>query len=152
MSYRGPNQFNRQFSGPTGAPAGAPGMGGVPTNIGPVSSSKSAVDQFEDFSKKIEDLIDDYTRPLKPYVVSIGRSFIVATFYEDSLRIFSQWNEQVYYLHNYKHIWKWLTVLFLITNIVLMIGASTLLILRRKNEIATGSLIAVVILQGIFMV
>lgn len=150
MSYRGPNQFNRQFSGPTGAPAGAPGMGGVPTNIGPVSSSKSAVDQFEDFSKKIEDLIDDYTRPLKPYVVSIGRSFIVATFYEDSLRIFSQWNEQVYYLHNYKHIWKWLTVLFLITNIVLMIGASTLLILRRKNEIATGSLIAVVILQGIF--
>lgn len=139
MSYRGPNQFNQFQTG------GAPGP-----NIGPVSSSKSALDQFEDYSKKIEDLIDDYSKPLKPYVPSIGRAFIVATFYEDSLRIFTQWHEQIYYLHNYKHIWKWLTVIFLITNIILMVGASTMLILRKKNELSTGSLIAVVLLQGIF--
>ena len=121
MSYRGTNQFNNQFRGPIG--------GGQPqANIGPVSSSKSAFDQFEDFSKKVEDLIDEYTAPLKPYVPSIGRAFIVATFYEDSLRIMTQWSEQVYYLYNYRHLWRWFTVVFLISNVLVMLSASTLLI------------------------
>lgn len=149
MSYRGPNQFNRQFD--NSGMGSVPMNGGVPSsNIGPISSNKSFVDKFEEFSKKTEDLIDDYTKPFRPYVVSIGRFFIVATFYEDSVRIFTQWSEQVYYLHNYKHIWKWLTVLFLVVNIVLMVSASTLLILRKRNEIATISLVSVVILQGLF--
>ncbi|EGV63431.1 SURF4-domain-containing protein [Yamadazyma tenuis ATCC 10573] len=127
-------------------------MGGIPPtpSIGAVSSKKSFVDQFEAFAKQCEDLVDDYCKPFKPYVVSIGRFFIVATFYEDSLRIFTQWSEQVYYLHNYKHIWKWLTVFFLTSNIVLMTTASTMLILRKRNEIATIALISVVLLQGVF--
>lgn len=119
-----------------------------PPHIGPVSTSP--LDQFEAFAKTVEDFIDEYSRPFKPYVVSIGRFFIVATFYEDSLRIFTQWNEQVYYLHNYKHYWKWLTVLFLVSNLVVMTTSSTMLILRKKNEVATALLIAVVIFQGIF--
>lgn len=143
MSYRGPNQFKNPINSPLGA-------GNVTPNIGPISSSKPALDQFEDFSKKIEDLLDDYLKPLKPYVPSIGRSFIVATFYEDSLRIISQWSEQVYYLHNYKHIWRWLTVLFLIANVITMLTASTLLVLRKKPAASTIALIAVVTLQGIF--
>ncbi|CAK7894010.1 ER-derived vesicles protein Erv29p [[Candida] anglica] len=142
MSYRGPNQFNNQFRG------GQPNS--PPTNIGPVSSSKTPLEKFEGISKGVEDLIDEYSRPLKPYVPAIGRAFIVATFYEDSLRIISQWSEQVYYLHNYKHIYHWLTVLFLFLNIIVMSIASTFLILRKKNEIATSALVIVVIFQGLF--
>lgn len=142
MSYRGANQFNNQFRGPIG--------GGQPqANIGPVSSSKSALDQFEDFSKKVEDLIDEYTAPLKPYVPSIGRAFIVATFYEDSLRIMTQWSEQVYYLYNYRHLWRWFTVVFLISNVLVMLSASTLLVLRKKPEVATVALVCIVALQGL---
>ncbi|ODV69179.1 SURF4-domain-containing protein [Hyphopichia burtonii NRRL Y-1933] len=146
MSYRGPhhNQFNNQF--PQGIPSGMAGS----TGPGPVSSSKSIFEQFESISKKTEDLIDEYSRPIKPYVPSIGRAFIVATFYEDSLRIFTQWSEQVYYLYNYRKYWKWVTVLFLILNIVVMLSASTLLVLRKKPEFSTLALVGVVIIQGIF--
>ena len=141
MSYRGPNQFNNQFRGSNGMPS--------PTNIGPVSSSKSVLDQFEDISKKVEDILDDNFKPVKPFIPAIGRLFLVATFYEDSLRICSQWSEQVYYLHNYRHIWRWLTLTFLFLNIVTMLTASTLLILRKKAMFATSALVAIVALQGI---
>ncbi|KGT68444.1 hypothetical protein MEK_03464 [Candida albicans 12C] len=142
MSYRGPNQFGNQ-----------PPHHGIPSqpqpHIDPISSSKSPLEQFEDVAKKVEDWIDDYFKVLKPYVPAIGRAFLVATFYEDTLRIFTQWNEQVYYLHNYRHYWRWLTVLFLINNMVVMTVASTLVIARKKNNIATIALIVVVIIQGI---
>ncbi|CAH2355712.1 ER-derived vesicles protein Erv29p [[Candida] railenensis] len=152
MSYRGPNQFNAQFRGnqpPVGGPSSSAG-GAVPTNIGPISSSKSPLEQFEEISKTVEDLIDEHSRPIKPYVPAIGRAFIVATFYEDSLRIISQWSEQVYYLYNYRHIWRWLTVTFLFLNVITMLVASTLMVLRKKNELATSALVSVVLLQGFF--
>ncbi|KAK6200147.1 SURF4 family-domain-containing protein [Scheffersomyces amazonensis] len=146
MSYRGPNQFNNQFNN-----RNPPINGGVPppNNIGPVSASKSPLDQFEAFTKKVEDLIDEHFKSLKPYVPAIGRAFLVATFFEDSLRIITQWAEQVYYLHNYRKMWRWLTVVFLFLNIVTMITASTLLVLRKQQTISTSALIAVIAFQGI---
>lgn len=144
MSYRGPNQFNNQFN------QGGPPQNRGPPHIGPVLSAKSPLEQFEEVSKKVEDVIDTYSRPLKPYVPSIGRAFIVATFFEDSIRIFSQWSEQVYYLHSYRHIWKWLTVLFLLVNIVVMVISLTLLVLRKMPEASTIALVCVVFFQGLF--
>ena len=144
MSYRGPNQFQNQFGG---QPQGIPSQ--QPPHIGPVSTSKSPLQKFEDYSKHIEDLIDEYFKVLKPYVPAIGRAFLVATFYEDTLRIFTQWNEQVYYLHNYRHYWRWLTIFFLVNNMLVMSIGSTLVILRKKINIATIALIIVVIVQGI---
>lgn len=144
MSYRGPNQFQNQFNHPN-QPIQPGGSG-----LGPINPRKSPFEQFEHYSKRIEDLIDEYSRPLKPHVPSIGRFFIVATFYEDSLRIFTQWSEQIYYLYNYRKFWKWLTILFLTLNIAVMVSASTLLILRKKPEFSTSVLIVVVVLQGLF--
>lgn len=141
MSYRGPNQFNSQF----GAPIGGPQVG---PRIGPVSSNKSLLDQFEDFSKKTEDILDEYLAPLKPYVPGIGRAFIVATFYEDAIRIFTQWSEQVYYLSVYRKLWHWFTVLFLSLNILIMLAASLLLILRKRSEESTIALIIIIVTQG----
>ncbi|EDK46030.1 ER-derived vesicles protein erv29 [Lodderomyces elongisporus] len=159
MSYRGPNQFQNQFGQPhqqhhsiptaAAAAAAANSQPHPHPHIGPISSSKSPLEQFEQFSKKIEDLIDEYFKPLKPYVPAIGRAFLVATFYEDTIRIFSQWNEQVYYLHNYRHYWRWLTVIFLINNMLIMTIASTLVIIRKKINIATVGLIFVVVIQGV---
>jgi uncharacterized membrane protein YphA (DoxX/SURF4 family) len=143
MSYRGPNQFNNQFNrNPSG---GVP-----PATAGPIMTSKSPLEQFEAFSKKIEDLIDQNCHFLKPYVPAIGRAFIVATFYEDSWRIITQWSEQVYYLHNYRHIWWWLTVMFLLLNVIAMLSCSTLLVLRKKAMYATVGLVTVTFLQGLF--
>ncbi|KAI3402730.1 ERV29 [Candida oxycetoniae] len=148
MSYRGPNQFQNQFGAPHQQyPSNIPPQ--PHAHIGPISTSKSPLEQFEQFSKKVEDGIDDYFKPLKPYVPAIGRAFLVATFYEDTIRIFSQWSEQVYYLHNYRRYWRWLTVAFLVNNMLIMSIASTLVIIRKKNNIATVALIFVVIIQGV---
>lgn len=140
MSYRGPHNntnFNR-------------GVGGVPQpTVGPITT-KSLVNHFEEFSQKVESFIDNYLLILKPYVPAIARLFIVATFYEDSIRIMSQWSEQVYYLHNYKKIPWLITTLFLILNIVTMTIASTLIIIRKKPLYGTIGLVAVTILQGLF--
>ncbi|KAG7192360.1 Surfeit locus protein 4 [Scheffersomyces spartinae] len=123
----------------------------------PISSASSTspgdaniLERFEAVAKKVEDAIDTYCLPLKPYVPGIGRAFIVATFYEDSLRIISQWAEQVYYLHNYKHRWRWLTVLFLSLNVLLMLVASSLLVVRKLTNVSTSVLVGVVVFQGLF--
>lgn len=142
MSYRGPNQFNNQFGMPQAPPLAAAASVGGP--------SKSPLEQFEDFSKKVEDSLDQYFHVLKPYVPAIGRSFIVATFFEDALRIISQWSDQVYYLHGYRKIWWWLTVLFLFANVVVMIGGASMLVMRKQPMYATIGLVSVVILQGLF--
>ncbi|CAN3356976.1 ER-derived vesicles protein Erv29p [Diutina catenulata] len=142
MSFRGPNQFNNQF----GMPQHPPSVSAASV-AGP---SKSPLEQFEAFSKKVEDVIDSYFHVLKPYVPAIGRGFIIATFYEDALRIITQWSEQVYYLHNYRHIWKWATILFLFLNIVVMLISSTMLVMRKQSMYATIGLCSVVLFQGLF--
>ncbi|KAF3987137.1 hypothetical protein FT663_01639 [Candidozyma haemuli var. vulneris] len=166
MSYRGPNQFNNQFNAgqfnPNQFSQGqfqpnqfqpnqfqSP-VGRQPGNIGPVPSQQSGLERVEAARKQFESLIDTYLGPLKPYVPAIGRLFIVATFYEDALRIFFQWSEQVYYLHVYRKFWKWLTVLFLSSNVILMLAASTLLVFRRHSLYATCVLCGIVLLQGVF--
>ena len=37
------------------------------------------------------------------YLPAIGRFLIVVTFLEDALRIVTQWNDQLLYLHDYRH-------------------------------------------------
>ncbi|EGW35434.1 uncharacterized protein SPAPADRAFT_131222 [Spathaspora passalidarum NRRL Y-27907] len=149
MSYRGHSEFNNQFNNQFN-------RGGVPMPQQPIprmnsttTPNTSPLEKFEQFSKQVEDSIDKYFRPLKPFVPAIARAFLVATFYEDTIRIISQWSEQVYYLHNYRRYWKWFTVFFLVNNIVLMSVASTAVIIRKKSNIATSALIFVVIVQGL---
>jgi ER-derived vesicles protein len=50
------------------------------------------------FGKQIEDAIEIHSQPLKPYLPALGRFLIVVTFLEDSLRIITQWNDQLWYL------------------------------------------------------
>lgn len=140
MSRRGNNQFNSLF--PSGSTAGNPMMHSAS------AATPSMRDQFEAFSRSVEEIIDTRFKPLRPYVPAIGRAFIIATFYEDSLRIMSQWLEQLYYLHHYRHIWRWFSVVFLLANISVMTVASTLLVLRKKPFAVTLALVGVVVAQG----
>lgn len=114
-----------------------------------IPSSNPYVKKFEKFTDKVEDMIDKYLGGIKPYVPTIGRFFIVATFLEDSLRIVTQWKEQVYYLSTYRHLYEWVVKLFLLFNVSAMCTGSILVILRKKPLLATGMLISIVVLQGI---
>lgn len=73
---------------------------------GPSSSATndpSPLEAIRAQTSKIEDWLDTYGDPIKPYLPAIGRFLIVVTFLEDALRILTQWNDQLVYLHDYRH-------------------------------------------------
>lgn len=120
-----------------------------------VTASKSPMtkkiqSEVETFLNKIEDLTDHpIIQKLKPHTPAISRFFIVATFYEDSFRIISQWKDQVFYLWNYRHFPYYFVVLFLLVVSVSMFVSATMLILRRRTVVATAVLCSCIILQGL---
>ncbi|ODV97857.1 hypothetical protein PACTADRAFT_47705 [Pachysolen tannophilus NRRL Y-2460] len=118
-------------------------------HLGPVVIDKSYIEKFENFTEVVESTIDNYSGPVKPYVPAIGRFLIVATFYEDATRIVTQWKDQVFYLWNYRHMWYWLVVVFLFTNVIVMSSAATMLILRKKTDVACIALCLIVFFQGL---
>lgn len=66
----------------------------------PSSSSfqDDPVGKLRALATKVEDWIDIYSQPLRPHLPAIGRFLIVVTFLEDTLRIMTQWSDQIWYL------------------------------------------------------
>lgn len=113
-------------------------------------SVQSVMKNVETYSKKIENLTDHaLAQKLRPYIPGIARFFITATFYEDSFRIVSQWSDQIFYLHKWKHYPYFFVVLFLILVTVSMLIGATLLVLRKQTVYATGILCGCIILQAL---
>ncbi|KAL1879929.1 hypothetical protein VTK73DRAFT_6625 [Phialemonium thermophilum] len=129
---------------------GSYGLGASPFG-GPVEDKQesSPLDAIRAQTSKIEDLLDTVSGPIKPFLPAIGRFLIVVTFLEDALRIVTQWNDQLLYLRDYRHIPRGITHLFLIANVIAMVTCSTLVIVRKHSEYAVGGLIGVVITQAL---
>jgi hypothetical protein len=62
---------------------------------------ENPIEQLRYYAKQIEDYVEIYSQPLRPYLPAIGRFLIIVTFLEDSLRIVSQWGDQLWYLQKY---------------------------------------------------
>jgi len=56
------------------------------------------IEKLKALSQQVEDAIEIYSQPLKPHLPTIGRFLIVVTFFEDALRIVTQWGDQLWYL------------------------------------------------------
>lgn len=123
--------------------------------IAPYSQPQQVVQQEEPFDfnkiiKKIEDLLDiSIFKQIKPFIPQIGRFLIVATFYEDSIRIITQWSDQIFYLTNYRKIPQFITIPLLLIIVILMLIASTLVVLRKHQIYSSLALIFVIITQGL---
>jgi hypothetical protein len=89
------------------------------------------MDSLKDFSRKVEDVLDQAATPVKPYVAPIARFLLVVTFLEDTFRIISQWEDQVYYLETFQNMSRWFTYFFLLFNIVFMLIGSALAIIKK---------------------
>lgn len=106
--------------------------------------------QFEQLSGKVEEALDHpVLKIVQPYIPQIGGFLIVATFFEDSIRILSQWSDQVFYLWNYRHIPYYLVIVLLVLCVVTMLAASTLIVLKKHQLYASAALIAIVLVQGL---
>ncbi|KDQ22384.1 hypothetical protein PLEOSDRAFT_1114565 [Pleurotus ostreatus PC15] len=106
------------------------------------------LEKIRAFSTAVEDNIEIYSQPLKPHLPAIGRFLIVVTFLEDSLRIMTQWGDQIWYLQQHRKFPWGLSHIFLILNVLTMLGGSSAIILKRFSEYAVAGLLAVVIIQG----
>jgi len=106
------------------------------------------LEKIRAYGSKVEDMVEIYSQPLKPHLPAIGRFLIVVTFIEDALRITTQWSDQNWYLQKHRHFPWGISHIFLLMNIITMLGASGAIITKRYSEIAVGSLLGVIILQG----
>ncbi|TKA28699.1 hypothetical protein B0A50_03027 [Salinomyces thailandicus] len=134
-----------QFNPASGYAPGPSSMGGR----GDATNDPSPLEAIRAQTSKIEDWLDTLSDPLKPYLPAIGRFLIVVTFLEDALRIITQWNDQLVYLHDYRHIPSGLTHLFLVLNVAAMAACSLLIIIRKYSDQAVIGLIAVVVTQAL---
>lgn len=62
------------------------------------ANPEDPVEKLRQYASMIEDYVDIYSQPLRPYLPAIGRFLIVVTFLEDALRIITQWGDQIWYL------------------------------------------------------
>ncbi|CAF9910825.1 MAG: hypothetical protein HETSPECPRED_010194 [Heterodermia speciosa] len=120
------------------------------------TNDPSPLDAIREQTSRIEDWLDTYSDPIKPYLPAIGRFLIVVTFLEDALRIITQWNDQLLYLNDYRHItysmntvpWG-LTHLFLLVNVIAMLTCSSMVIVRKYSDYAVFGLMGVVVTQAL---
>ncbi|KAJ1930432.1 ER-derived vesicles protein erv29 [Tieghemiomyces parasiticus] len=107
------------------------------------------MDQIQTYTSKFEDILDKVASPLKPHIPTLARFLLVVTFLEDSVRLVVQWHSQVYYMQQYRGFPYGLSHLFLLVNIMLMVGCSGLAIARKHTEAAVGGLFLVVVSQAL---
>jgi hypothetical protein len=61
-------------------------------------SSYHIYNEYNTSVTKNEMFFERLGKPVKPYLADIGRFLVIATFYEDALRIIFQWSDQLSYL------------------------------------------------------
>nr|XP_019047139.1 hypothetical protein I302_03746 [Kwoniella bestiolae CBS 10118]OCF26069.1 hypothetical protein I302_03746 [Kwoniella bestiolae CBS 10118] len=101
------------------------------------------------YTARIEDLIEAYTQPIRPYVPAMARFLIVVTFLEDALRIMTQWSDQLWYLQKHRHFPWGLSHLFLLINVFAMLAGSFGVIGKKYPDYSVFCLLGVVVAQGL---
>lgn len=100
-------------------------------------------------SERAEHLLGMVGTPIKPHLPAISRFLIVATFYEDALRIMWQWGDQIRYLNEARHFPSFASPLFLGINTVSMILFASCIILKRQVGLSVAVLTGVISGQAI---
>jgi hypothetical protein len=111
--------------------------------------SSSIEDFVRQTSAKVENILDIIGQPIKPYLPALSRFLVVATFYEDSLRIMLQWSDQRNFLESSRGFPVVISFLFLLANVVAMTVFSSTLIAKRHVSLSVSVLSGVIVFQAI---
>ncbi|GAA6036384.1 hypothetical protein JCM8097_001695 [Rhodosporidiobolus ruineniae] len=106
------------------------------------------LDKARKVSDQVEDKLEQWARPIRPWLPGIGRFLIVVTFLEDAMRILTQLSDQNYYLQKHRGFPWGISHVFLWTNVAVMLACSISIIAKRYPEYATFGLLGVVLAQG----
>ncbi|CEP11818.1 hypothetical protein [Parasitella parasitica] len=100
-------------------------------------------------SARIEKSLDTFGHPVKPYLPALSRFLVVATFYEDSLRIIVQWSDQKGYLEGDRGFPRGISHLFLLLNVFAMLIFSSTLIAKKHVSTSVYVLSGVIASQAL---
>jgi len=89
-----------------------------------------------------------YSRRVKAHLPAFARFLIVLNFLEGALRITSQWDDQVWYLEQFRYFPWWISRLFLAATVVTVLASCTGILLERSTEWAVAALTGVTVLQA----
>jgi uncharacterized membrane protein YphA (DoxX/SURF4 family) len=113
------------------------------------AAEQGFLNKLQHYSEQIDTLLGTIGAPIQPYLPVLGRTLIVATFFEDGFRIFNQWEDQVSYIWSFRGFPRFITVGFLALNIFLMYAGSISVITHKRLIAGVGSLLFVVISQAL---
>ncbi|XP_037026113.1 surfeit locus protein 4 homolog [Bradysia coprophila] len=102
-----------------------------------------------EYLAKTEDIADQVIRKGKYVLPTLARLCLIATFLEDGLRMYFQWNEQREYMDMSWGCGKFLATVFVIVNLFGQLGGCVMVMGRLKVEIACGLLFFIVVLQTV---
>ncbi|KAF7880287.1 uncharacterized protein EAF02_007133 [Botrytis sinoallii] len=85
----------------------------------------------------MEAFMKDHNGTIKQYIPLVGRFLIVVTFLEDAFTIVTEWKNQLIFLNQYRKIYYGLANLILLTNVLLMLSCSSLVLARKTHWICS---------------
>lgn len=98
---------------------------------------------------RAEDIADQVLRHGKHILPHVGRLCLVSTFIEDGIRMWLQWSEQRDYMNSTWGCGYILASLFVVTNLLGQLGASSIVLLRRHVFIGCCVLLGIMTLQTV---
>uniref|UniRef100_U5EZA2 Putative cargo transport protein erv29 n=1 Tax=Corethrella appendiculata TaxID=1370023 RepID=U5EZA2_9DIPT len=102
-----------------------------------------------EYISKTEDVADNVIRKGKHILPHVARLCLIATFLEDGIRMWSQWNEQREYMNMSWGCGMFLATFFVFINLVGQIGGCIMVLGRFRVTIACGILFFIVVLQTV---
>lgn len=101
------------------------------------------------YIEKTEEVADQVIRKCKHILPHVARLCLIATFLEDGIRMWVQWNEQREYMDMNWGCGKFLATFFVFINLIGQIGGCIMVLGRIKVFIACWILFGIVVLQTI---
>lgn len=99
------------------------------------------------YIEKAEDVADRVIRRGRNVLPRAARLCLIASFLEDGIRMFLQWDEQREYVEESWGCGKLLATLFVLVNLFGQLGGCGMVMARCKTNIAVAMLIVIVVLQ-----
>jgi len=103
----------------------------------------------DEYVSKAEDVADQVIRKGKHILPTVARLCLIATFLEDGIRMWVQWNEQREYMDMSWGCGKFLATIFVLVNLIGQTGGCVMVLARYKVTIACGILFSIVLLQTV---
>jgi len=102
-----------------------------------------------DIIRKAEDFADTVLRQSKHILPHLARFCLVATFFEDGIRMWYQWVEQREYIDHQWNCGYIIGTLFCLVNLFGQLARCFMVLARIKVEAAVGLLFAIIVIQTI---